>query len=169
MATFLLGAGFDTTMNMLSLGTYALLRHPDQAAALRAEPELAASTVEELLRYLTIAHTGARYAIADVELDGELIRAGETVAISLAAANRDPDKYADPDRLDVRRQATGQLAFGHGIHQCLGQQLARTELQVALPALFTRFPDLHLAVPADAVPLRQGTDIYGVLRLPVAW
>ncbi|GAA1672073.1 cytochrome P450 [Fodinicola feengrottensis] len=169
VATFLLGAGFDTTMNMLSLGTYALLSHPEQAALLRAEPELAAGTVEELLRYLTIAHTGARYAIADVELDGELVRAGETVAISLAAANRDPDKYSDPDRLDVRRQTSGQLAFGQGIHQCLGQQLARTELRVALPALFARFPDLRLAVPAEEVPLRQGTDIYGVQRLPVAW
>ncbi|WP_214318355.1 cytochrome P450 [Nonomuraea sediminis] len=166
---FLLGAGLDTTANMLALGTFALLRHPDQLAMLRADPGLTEQAVEELLRYLTIAHTGARSALEDVELDGHLIRAGETVTVSIQAADRDPAKFPDPDRLDLRRQATGHLGFGHGIHQCLGQQLARVEMRVAFPALLSRFPTLRLAVPAEEVPMRHGLDVYGVYRLPVTW
>ncbi len=166
---FLLAAGLDTTANMIGLGTFALLSNPGQAAALSAEPELADQAVEELLRYLSIAHTGVRVALEDVELDGSLIKAGESVTVSLQAANRDPARFPDPDTLDLRRRATGHLAFGHGIHQCLGQQLARVEMRVALPALFTRFPDLRLAVPAAEVPLRTGMNIHGVHRLPVTW
>ncbi|MEU5052187.1 cytochrome P450 [Streptomyces sp. NPDC021096] len=166
---FLLAAGLDTTANMIALGTFALLGNPGQAAALSAGPELADQAVEELLRYLSIAHTGVRVALEDVELDGILIRAGESVTVSLQAANRDPARFPDPDTLDLRRKATGHLAFGHGIHQCLGQQLARVEMRVALPALFTRFPDLRLAVPPAEVPLRTGMSIHGVHRLPVAW
>jgi cytochrome P450 len=169
VASFLLGAGLDTTANMIALGTFALLSHPAQLAALRDDPTLVDGAVEELLRYLTIAHTGARAALEDVELDGRLIRAGETVALAIGAANRDPAKFPDPDRLDVRRQATGHLAFGHGVHQCLGQQLARVEMRVALPALLDRFPGLRLAVPPEEVPLRHDSDIYGVHRLPVTW
>jgi cytochrome P450 len=169
VASFLLGAGLDTTANMLALGTFALLSHPEQFAALRDDPELIDGAVEELLRYLSIAHTGARAAREDVELDGHVIKAGETVALAIGAANRDPEKFADPDRLDLRRPAAGQLAFGHGIHQCLGQQLARVEMRVAFPALVNRFPTLRLAVPAEEVPLRHGMDIYGVHRVPVTW
>lgn len=169
IVSFLLGAGLDTITSMLGLGTFALLSHPEQAAALRADPGLADQTVEELLRYLTIAHTGIRAALEDVEVDGQLIRAGESVTLSMQAANRDPDRFADPDRLDLHRKATGHLAFGHGIHQCLGQQLARVELRVAFPALFTRFPTLRLAIPAEEVPLRDSMNIYGLHRLPVAW
>ncbi|MER6915140.1 cytochrome P450 [Streptomyces sp. NPDC000594] len=166
---FLLGAGLDTTANMLAHGTFALLSNAEQLAALRAEPELADQAVEELLRYLSIAHTGLRAALEDVELEGAVIRAGETVTLSVQAANRDPERFPDPDTLDVRRRATGHLSFGHGIHQCLGQQLARVEMRVALPALLARFPGLRLAVPADEVPLRAGLDVYGVHRLPVTW
>ncbi|MEV3989865.1 cytochrome P450 [Streptomyces sp. NPDC049837] len=169
VGSFLLAAGLDTTANMIGLGTFALLSNPDQAAALRADPGLADQAVEELLRYLTIAHTGARVALEDVELDGELIKAGETVTVSLQAANRDPARFPDPDTLDLHRKATGHLAFGHGIHQCLGQQLARVEMRVAFPALFTRFPTLRLAVPPEEVPLRTSMNIYGVHRLPVTW
>jgi cytochrome P450 len=170
IGTFLLGAGLDTTANMLALGTFALLRNPGQLAILRGGEDGAATAVEELLRYLSIAHTGVRTALEDVELDGHLIKAGESVTISIQAANRDPEKFADPDRLDLSRKATGHLAFGHGIHQCLGQQLARVELSVALPALFTRFPTLRLAVPPEDVPVRPGhQNIYGVQRLPVTW
>lgn len=169
IALLLLGAGFDTTANMIALGVFALLQHPGQLAALRAEPDLVDSAVEELLRYLSIAHTGVRTALEDVELNGRLIRAGESVALSAMAANRDPAKFADPDRLDLRRQATGHAALGYGIHQCLGQQLARVELRVALPALFARFPGLRLAVPAGEVPMRTASDIYGVDRLLVTW
>ncbi|MFJ9575897.1 cytochrome P450 [Streptomyces sp. NPDC101191] len=166
---FLLAAGLDTTANMIAHGTFALLSHPEQAEALRQDPELAPQAVEELMRYLTVAHTSVRTALEDVELDGRLIRAGESVTLSLEAANRDPARFADPDVLDLRRAATGHLGFGHGIHQCLGQQLARVELTVALPALLERFPALRLAVPADEVPLRTDMNIYGVHRLPVTW
>jgi cytochrome P450 len=169
LGSFLLGAGLDTTANMIALGTFALLSHPDQLAALRADPTGIDQAVEELMRYLTITHTGARAALEDVEVAGHLVKAGETVTISVQAANRDPAKFADPDVLDLRRQATGHLAFGHGVHQCLGQQLARVEMRVAFPALFARFPTLRLAVPEEDVPLRHDGNIYGVHRLPVTW
>ncbi|RYJ28015.1 putative cytochrome P450 hydroxylase [Streptomyces sp. L-9-10] len=166
---FLLAAGLDTTANMIAHGTFALLSNPAQAEALRSDPDLAAQAVEELTRYLTIAHTTVRSALEDVELNGQVIKAGESVTISLEAANRDPERFPEPDVLDLRRKATGHLGFGHGVHQCLGQQLARVEMTVALPALFTRFPTLRLDVPAGEVPLRTNMNIYGVHRLPVAW
>ncbi|MFD7630070.1 cytochrome P450 [Streptomyces sp. NPDC059851] len=165
---FLLGAGLDTTANMLAHGTFALLTHPEQLAALRADEGLADSAVEELMRYLSVAHTMVRVALEDIDLDGCTIKAGETVTLSVESANRDPERFPDPDTLDIRRRATGQLGFGHGIHQCLGAQLARVEMSVALPALVRRFPALRLAVPAADVPLRTGMNIYGVHRLPVA-
>ncbi|MET7335164.1 cytochrome P450, partial [Nonomuraea sp. NPDC005650] len=170
MALILLSAGFDTTANMLALGTFALLQNPEQLAALRAEPELAEGAVEELLRYLSVAKGFGRVALEDVELGGQTIKAGTTVLLTYNTANRDPERFTDPHALDLRRREGGHLAFGHGIHQCLGQQLARVELRVALPALLERFPTLRLAVPADEVALRPETaDIYGVKSLPVTW
>ncbi|MEU1867996.1 cytochrome P450 [Streptomyces gardneri] len=166
---FLLAAGLDTTANMIAHGTFALLSEPAQADALRADPDLAPQAVEELMRYLTVAHTSVKSALVDVELDGHIVRAGESVTLSMEAANRDPERFPDPDVLDLHRKATGHLGFGHGIHQCLGQQLARVELTVALPALLRRFPSLRLDVPADEVPLRTDMSIYGVHRLPVTW
>jgi cytochrome P450 len=166
---FLLGAGLDTTANMLGLGTFALLRHPDQLAALRSDPGIVDSSIEELLRFLTITHTNIRVALEDVEVAGQVIRAGESVTLSVQAANRDAAQYPDPDVLDLRRRATGHLTMGHGIHQCLGQQLARVEMRVAFPALLARFPALRLdCAPAD-VPLRTRSNIYGVHHLPVSW
>ncbi|WP_440104873.1 cytochrome P450 [Streptosporangium sp. H16] len=170
VALILLAAGFDTTANMLALGTFALLRNPEQLAALRADPGLTDGAVEELLRYLSVAKQFPRVALEDVELGGRTIKAGATVILSYNTANRDPERFADPHALDLRRQDGGHLAFGHGIHQCLGQQLARVEMRVAFPALFDRFPTLRLAVPAEEVPLRPETaDIYGVKSLPVTW
>ncbi|MEU5418277.1 cytochrome P450 [Streptomyces sp. NPDC001407] len=170
ISLILLAAGFDTTANMLALGTFALLRHPDQLAALRADPALTDQAVEELLRYLSVAKTFWRTALEDVELDGRTIKAGTTLVLSYSTANRDPERFADPHVLDLQREYSGHLAFGHGIHQCLGQQLARVEMRVAFPALLHRFPTLRLAVPADEVALRPETaDIYGVKSLPVAW
>ncbi len=169
LGSFLLGAGLETTANMLALGTYALLRHPAQFAALRDDPSLAPQAVEELLRYLTITHTGAKSALEDVELHGKLIKAGETVVLSMEAANRDPLRFPDPDTLDLHRRATGHVGFGHGIHQCLGQQLARVEMQVALPALLTRFPSLRLAATEEEIPLRTDQTVFGVHSLPVTW
>ncbi|MEV6278065.1 cytochrome P450 [Nocardia sp. NPDC051832] len=166
---FLLAAGLDTTANMLGLGTFALLRHPHQLALLRTEPDRADRAVEELLRYLSIAHTAARTALADVRVEGQLIRKGQTVAVSLLAANHDPLKFDDPGSFDIGRNAVGHVAFGHGAHQCLGQQLARVEMRVALPALVRRFPALRLAVPAEDVPVRHDMDIHGVHELPVTW
>ncbi|WP_174554172.1 cytochrome P450 [Microtetraspora fusca] len=170
ISLILLAAGFDTTANTLALGTFALLRNPAQLAALRADPALTDGAVEELLRYLSVAKTFMRTALEDVELGGQTIKAGTTVILSYNTANRDPERFTDPHVLDIQRQDGGHLAFGHGIHQCLGQQLARVEMRVAFPALLSRFPTLRLAVPAEEVALRPETaDIYGVKSLPVAW
>ncbi|GGO12413.1 cytochrome P450 [Microbispora rosea subsp. aerata] len=166
----LLIAGHETTANMLGLGTFALLSNPDQLAIVRDDPDAVDNAVEELLRYLSIVHIGPiRTALEDAEIGGVLIRAGESVTLSLAAANRDPARFDDGDVLDVTRPAHGHLSFGHGIHQCLGQQLARIEMRIAYPALLRRFPNLRLAVPAHEVPLRANMAVYGVHRLPVLW
>ncbi|MFD5184535.1 cytochrome P450 [Streptomyces sp. NPDC058372] len=170
MALTLLAAGFDTTANVLALGTWSLLHNPAQLAALRADPETADSAVEELLRYLSVAKTFLRTALEDVELGGQTIKAGTTLILSYNTANRDPERFSDPHVLDLRRNDGGSLAFGHGVHMCLGSQLARIELRVAFTALFERFPTLRLAVPADEVPLRPETaDIHGVKSLMATW
>jgi cytochrome P450 len=170
MSLVLLAAGLDTTANMLALGTFALLQNPAQLAALRADPALVDGAVEELLRYLSVAKTFWRTALEDVELGGRTIRAGDRLILSYNTANRDPERFTDPHALDLHREPRGHLAFGHGAHLCLGQQLARVELRVAFPALLDRFPTLRLAVPADEVALRPETaDIYGVKSLPVTW
>ncbi|MFD8210251.1 cytochrome P450 [Streptomyces sp. NPDC059695] len=170
ISLILLAAGFDTTANMLSLGTFALLRNPDQLDALRADPTLVDSAVEELLRYLTVAKSFMRTALEDVEIGGVVVEAGTTVVLSYHTADRDPERYADPHTLDLGRDAGGHLAFGHGIHLCLGAQLARVEMRVAFAALLARFPTLRLAVPAEEVALRpEAADIHGVKSLPVTW
>ncbi|MFE3458433.1 cytochrome P450 [Nocardiopsis aegyptia] len=170
MALILLTAGFDTTANMLALGTFALLENPAQLAALRADRGLVDGAVEELLRYLSVGAKFYRTALEDVELGGVTIGAGEPLVLSLSTANRDPEHFPEPDVLDIRRRNGGHLAFSHGIHQCLGQQLARVEMRVALPALLDRFPTLRLAVPAEEVEVRPETaDIHGVKSLPVTW
>ncbi|AUA16127.1 cytochrome P450 [Streptomyces sp. SID8382] len=166
----LLVAGHETTANMLALGTYALLRHPEQARMVRERPEVIDHAVEELLRYLTIVQFGTvRVAREDLEIAGVRVRAGETVVGSLASANRDSSRFPDPDTLDVTRDTPDQMAFGHGIHQCLGQHLARMEMRTGYPALLRRFPTLRLAVEPDQVPLRHDMLVYGVHRLPVTW
>ncbi|MPY51199.1 cytochrome P450 [Streptomyces acidicola] len=166
----LLIAGHETTANMLALGTYALLSHPDQLRSLRERPEGVGRAVEELLRYLTIVHFGTvRVAREDVEIHGVRIHAGQTVVASLPAANRDPGQFTEPDRLDLTREPSQHVSFGHGIHQCLGQQLARVEMQIAFPALLRRFPTLRLAVPPEQVPMRDDMFVYGVHALPLSW
>ncbi|MCF6469866.1 cytochrome P450 [Nonomuraea sp. MG754425] len=166
----LLVAGHETTANMIALGTWTLLRHPEQLEALRADPALIGNAVEELLRYLSIIQFGAqRAALEDVTLDGTPIRAGQTLVISIPAADRDAARFPDPDALNLARDAAGHLGFGHGVHQCLGQQLARIEMRVAYAALLRRFPDLRMAVPDEEVPLRTDMAIYGVHSLPVAF
>ncbi len=169
MAFLLLLAGHETTANMLALGTFALLEHPTELAELRENPELLPDAVEELMRYLSVADIFYRYATEDIELGGETIPAGSTVVVSLLAANRDPQRFENPDVLDVHRKVRGQVAFGHGIHQCLGQQLARIEMRAGFEGLLRRFPALQLAVPAGDVKLRTDMHIYGVHELPVTW
>lgn len=166
----LLTAGLDSVANMLALGTLALLCHPDQAALLKAGTCPIEDMVEELLRYLTVFHLGVpRTPLEDVELGGQLIKAGECVTLSLSAANRDPGQFSMADELDPVRGAARHLAFGHGIHHCLGQHLARVEMQVGYSALFGRFPTLRLAVPVEEVPMSPGSGRYGVGRLAVTW
>lgn len=163
-------AGLDTTANMLALGTFALLRHPAQWTAIRDTPGIVDQAVEELLRYLSVAKMFQRTALEDVELGGHTVRGGSAVILSLNTANRDLERFADPNTLDVHRPATGHLAFGHGLHLCLGAQLARIEMRVALAALVQRFPTLRLDVAALDVALRPETaDIFGVKSLPVTW
>lgn len=163
-------AGHETTANMLALGTFALLQHPEQLARLRADSTPVDNAVEELLRYLTILQFGVtRTALEDVDLDGHLISAGDAVTVSLPAANRDSQKFENPDALDLGRATGGHVAFGHGIHQCIGQQLARIEMRIGYVALLQRFPTLCLAAPAEEIPLRTDMGFYGVHRLPVSW
>ncbi|MCX4966630.1 cytochrome P450 [Streptomyces sp. NBC_00654] len=169
LAQILLVAGHETTANMISLGTFTLLQHPDQLARLRSEEELMPSAVEELLRFLSIADTLARVATEDIEIGGVTIRAGEGVVMSASTANRDAAAYPAPDELDLGRPARHHVAFGFGIHQCLGQNLARAEIEIALRSLFARLPGLRLAVPADDIPFKPGDTIQGMLELPVAW
>ncbi|WP_432144055.1 cytochrome P450 [Streptomyces sp. bgisy084] len=169
IAFLLLLAGHETTANMLALGTFALLEHPEQLAALRAAPDLLPDAVEELMRYLSVADIFYRYATEDIELGGETIGKGSTVIVSLLAANHDPQRFDHPDTLDIHRRARGHLSFGHGIHQCLGQQLARIEMRAGFDGLLRRFPTLRLAIPADEVKLRTDMNIYGVHELPVTW
>jgi cytochrome P450 len=168
----LVAAGHHTTKNMLALGTFTLLYDRRRWVALNADPQSMVATVEELLRYLTIFQIGAftRTALEDLELGGVLISSGQSVTVSLSAANRDPERFDEPDVFDPTRPATGHLAFGHGVHMCLGQHLARIELQVGLAGLLRRFPTLRLAIPAEEVQMHPG-DVgqAGVARLPVAW
>lgn len=166
----LLLAGHETTANMISLGVVALLDHPDQLAALRADPSRTPAAVEELLRYFTIAEFAtSRVAREDVELGGVLIRAGEGVVTLGNAANRDPAAFANPADFDVDRGARHHIAFGYGPHQCLGQNLARLELQIVFDTLFRRVPTLRLATPADDLPYKDDATIYGIYELPVTW
>lgn len=170
IAGLLLLAGHETTSNMLGLGTLALLRHPDQLAAVRDDPDAVGPAVEELLRWLSIVHSAIpRITTTDVEIAGVAIPAGQLVFASLPSANRDPDFIGDPDVLDIGRGAAGHLAFGHGVHHCLGAPLARMEMRVAFPALLQRFPALRLAEDFDDVQFRSFHFIYGLKSLSVDW
>lgn len=170
MAFMLLIAGHETSSNMISLGTLALLQHRDQFADLGKDPALVKGAVEELLRYLTVLNEpNWRVAVADTEIGEHPIRAGEVVMALTLSANRDEKHYPEADKLDIRRGARDHLAFGYGIHQCLGQPLARVELQVVYGTLARRIPTLELAVASDEVKYKNDVDIYGLHELPVTW
>ncbi|MEV6549125.1 cytochrome P450 [Streptomyces sp. NPDC051597] len=169
MAVLLLVAGHETTANMLSLGTFTLLEHPERLAELRADPSLTPFAVEELMRFLSIADGIPRVATEDIEVAGSVIRAGEGVVLATSMINRDGSVYPDADTLDWHRPARHHVGFGFGIHQCLGQNLARAEMEIALGALLARLPGLRLAVPADRIPFKPGDTLQGMLELPVTW
>jgi len=170
VASLLLLAGHETTSNMLGLGTLALLRHPDQLAAVRDDPDAIGPAIEELLRWLSIVHSAIpRITTTDVEIAGVPIPAGQLVFVSLPSGNRDPDFTDSPEVLDIRRGAPGHLAFGHGVHHCLGAPLARMEMRIAFPALLRRFPTLALAEDFAEVAFRSFHFIYGLKSLEVTW
>ncbi|MFJ4775902.1 cytochrome P450 [Streptomyces sp. NPDC088762] len=171
MAFLLLVAGHETTVNLIGNGIRALLAHPDQLAALRADPDgLIDGAVEEMLRYDgPVQHATYRFARADLEIGGTRIEAGSSVVVALAAADRDPSRFAEPDVFDIRRPAQGHLAFGHGIHFCLGAPLARMEGRIAIRTLLERFPDLEPDPEATAPDWLPGTLMRGVTRLPLCW
>lgn len=173
LGTGLLIAGHETTANMIGLGVVALLEHPEQLAVIRDadDPGVVANAVEELLRYLSIIQNGQRRVAAeDIEIAGETIRAGEGIIIDLAPANWDAKVFEEPDRLYLHRARANQnVAFGYGRHQCVGQQLARAELQIVFTTLFRRIPTLRLAIPIEDVPFKHDRLAYGVYELPVTW
>jgi pentalenic acid synthase len=169
MASILLVAGHESTANMISTSVYTLLQHPERLAELRAAPSLTAAAVEELLRFLSITDGVLRVATGDIEVGDTTIRAGDGVIFSASVINRDESAFEKADVLDWHRPARHHLAFGFGAHQCLGQNLARAEVEIALRSLFDRFPDLRLAVPADEIPIKSAFAAQGVAELPVTW
>lgn len=169
LAAILLIAGHETTANMISLGTFTLLNHPEQLTELRTEPALMPAAVEELMRFLSIADGMLRVAREDIEIGGVTVRADDGVIFSTSVINRDEAVFAQPDDLDWHRSTRHHLAFGFGIHQCLGQNLARAEMEIALGTLFERLPGLRLATEPDLIPFKPGDTIQGMIELPVAW
>jgi cytochrome P450 len=170
LADLLLFAGHETTANTLGLGTLVLLQHPEQAARMRDDPDAVGPAVEELLRFLSVLQMSIpRTATVDAVLDGHEIDRGDTVMVSLPAANRDPAVVDSPDDFDVSRRGFSHLAFGHGIHHCLGAPLARAEMAIALPALLRRFPDLRVDHDRSEPGRRPPGPFYGLTSLPLTW
>jgi len=168
-AVFLLVmAGSDTTVNLIASGTLALLTHPGEKTRLRQDPSLLPAAVEELLRFTNpVNHANDRFTIEDVPVGDVVIPAGEWVFPAISSANRDPAQFPDPDRLDLGRDTSGHVAFGHGVHHCLGAPLARMEAEVALGALLARFPRISLAVPPSELRWRPVSLMNGLESLPV--
>jgi cytochrome P450 len=170
-SVIMMQAGHETTANMISLGTVALLQHPDVYARLGHTDDRAviANIVEELMRYLSIVHSQVdRVATEDLTLGGQPIRAGDFVVMNLPAGNWDTDFVDNPESFEADRNTRGHLAFGYGVHQCIGQNLARVEMQVAFATLARRLPGLRLAVSEDELSFKDA-DIYGMKELPVGW
>ncbi|MFH9400797.1 cytochrome P450 [Streptomyces sp. NPDC017638] len=171
MAMLLLVAGHETTANMIGLSALALLEHPESLQAVREDPAVAPGMVEELLRYITVVRTGLpRLALEDAEIGGRTVRAGEGVVAMLSMANRDPSVFHDPELFDpARSEAHRHMAFGFGLHQCIGQPLARAELRIALVELARRFPTLRSETTLADVPKRPMAVTFGLAELPVSW
>ncbi|WP_245614252.1 cytochrome P450 [Actinokineospora inagensis] len=166
----LLSAGHETTANVISLGTVLLLENPEQLAAIRADPARTPGAVEEILRHTSITDpSGLRVALADIEVGDMVVKEGDAVVVSTAAANWDDSVFAEPEKLDFDRDARHQLAFGHGIHRCIAQNLARVELEIVFNTLFARVPSLRLAAPVEELSFKDGALLYGIHTLPVTW
>lgn len=170
MLHLLLIGGFDTTANMIALGTIVLLKHPEQLEELRKDPALWPQAIEELLRYLSVAHTVAfRLATEDIQIGKTTIHSGEGVIAPIIAANRDPEVFQKPDEFNIHRtDARKHLAFGFGIHQCIGQTLARAELRCIFPKLFQKFPNLKMDIEFNELRFRNSL-VYGIEKLPISW
>ena len=167
----LLVAGHETTANQIGLSTLVFLQHPELLERLRSsdDPAVVANAVEEMLRYLSIIQNGLkRVATEDFEFHGQHIRAGDGVVVAIDAANRDEDAFPNPNEIDFDRKVRHHVAFGFGMHQCLGQPLARVELEVVYSTLFRRIPTLALAIPFDQVEFKNSI-VYGLAALPVTW
>ncbi|MFD5426735.1 cytochrome P450 [Streptomyces sp. NPDC127084] len=168
LAFLILFAGYENTVQLIGSAVLALLDHPEQLAALRDDPARIRDAVEEFARYDGPAALAIRrFPTEEIAIGGVVIPAGETVMLSLASANRDPARFADPDCLDPDRHDTGHLALGHGIHYCVGAPLARLETQIAVRTLLHRFPGLELDVPRDALRWRPSIRARGLVALPV--
>jgi cytochrome P450 len=169
MSRLVLMGGHETTTNMIGLGVLSLLQHPAQLAELRADPALMPNAVEELLRFHTILqYTSSRFATEDIEVGGETIKAGDGIFALLTSANRDESVFACPNDIDIHSEAARKhVAFGFGVHQCIGQTLARVELECAFRSLLVRFPDLQLAVPENELPYRLEMNAWGLHALPL--
>jgi cytochrome P450 len=167
-AYHLVMAGFDTTVNLIASGTLALMTHPEEMARLRQDPSLLPAAVEELLRFTNpVNHVNDRFTAEDLPIGDVVIPAGERVLIATSSADRDAAQFPDPDRLDLGRDTSGHVAFGYGIHYCLGAPLARMEAEVALGTLLTRFPEMSLAVPPPELRWRPVSLMNGLESLPV--
>jgi cytochrome P450 len=168
-AVLLLAAGHETSASMLALSILTLLQHPEAVEELRGNSALLPQAIDELLRIHSIADGLRRAVTADIELGGVTLRAGDGLILSLASGNRDESAFASPDDFDLHRSARQHVAFGYGPHQCLGQNLARLELEVALAAVLEHLPGLRLAGGVDALRVRQDSTIFGLYELPVEW
>ncbi|MEU9891026.1 cytochrome P450 [Sphaerisporangium sp. NPDC051011] len=165
-----INAGRETSTNMIALSALLLIQRPDLADELRADPSLMPAAVDELLRVMSIADSiPLRVAAQDIEISGAVVPADDGVIGLLAAANHDPEQFPDPDRVDFHRADNHHVAFGYGVHQCIGQHLARLELEVALETLIRRVPTLRLAVPYEEVEFKHDSATFGIERLPVTW
>ncbi|MFE2428210.1 cytochrome P450 [Streptomyces sp. NPDC059373] len=170
MVRLLMNGGHETTASQISLGTAYLLEHPDQLKKLLGDPELVKPAVEELVRIATIGDTAVpRVALEDIEIGGQTIRKGDGILCLILAANRDPEVFPEPEKVDIERGSRKHLGFGHGVHHCIGADLARLELEVVWSKLFQRIPDLKLAKPFLEIERKEGAVIYGLWELPVTW
>nr|WP_277349110.1 cytochrome P450 [Streptomyces sp. HNM0575] len=169
LMVLLLMGGHETTGEMISLGTVGLLTFPDQLAKVRTDPALIPDAVEELLRFFSVSGGTLRVAKEDITVGGVEILAGDGIMLHLATAARDPHVFAHPDELDVTRGARNHLAFGHGAHQCIGQNLARVVIEVALARLFERIPTLRLCEPLTKMSFKTDSLLFGMYRLAVSW